>query len=444
MPRTNLRLAEDQSKAPTRKFSFTVASLAALKPPVPPPGKTEARAYVYDTRCPGLACCITSTGLKTFYVYRKLDGRPVRVRLGGMEISIEQARTLATKANAQIASGINPQAAKTAGRSELTLGDAFERYLEEHAKVHKRTWDEDRRTFDRHLSGLKARRLSQITKATVTSLHTKIGKGPNEYTITGPKGKTFKKKYPNGSPVAANRVVELVRAVYAWAIEQGIFKGENPATSITPFPERQRERFLQPDELPRFFAAVNSAYNPVARDCFLIELFTGARRSNVQAMRWDQVNLERAVWTVPASEAKGGKEMVICLSEQALKILKQRKADAKSEWVFPGRDGVSHIKDPMRSWRSIQEKAGLQDLRIHDLRRTFGSYQAANGASLPIIGKSLGHSSQQATAIYARLNLDPVRASVDAATAAIIKAAGPAAQAPAQADAEQTGDPTDR
>ncbi|MCX5658223.1 MAG: tyrosine-type recombinase/integrase [Planctomycetota bacterium] len=391
-----------------------------------------------------MACCITNTGSKSFYLYRKVEGRPVRVRLGGMDISIEQARHLAALANGKIAQGVNPQEAKVQKRDELTLGEVFSRYMDEHAKVRKRTWEEDQGIFDRHLGGLNARRLSQITRGNVTSLHTKIGKGPNEYTITGPKGKTFTKKYPKGSPVSANRVVELLRGVYAWAIRQGIFKGENPAAAISPFPETQRERFLQPDELPRFFEAVKSAFNPVARDCFLVELYTGARRSNVQAMQWDQVNLDRALWTIPASEAKSGREMTVYLSGPAVEILRKRKAEAKSAWVFPGRDGLGHIKDPMRSWRTVLKKAGLQDLRIHDLRRTFGSYQAATGASLPIIGKSLGHTSPQATSVYARLNLDPVRASVDAATDAILKASGQAPQAPAQADADQAGEPADR
>ena len=115
-------------------------------------------------------------------------------------------------------------------------------------------------------------------------------------------------------------------------------------------------------------------------------------------------------------ETKSGEPVTLALPPAAMTILQTRKVDSSSEWVFPGKGATEHLMEPKTAWKRIIARAGIKDLRIHDLRRTLGSWQAAAGSSLPIIGKSLGHKSLGATQIYARLNLDPVRASVNKAT----------------------------
>jgi integrase len=159
-------------------------------------------------------------------------------------------------------------------------------------------------------------------------------------------------------------------------------------------------------------------------DFFLLAILTGARRSNLQAMRWQDVNLERAVWTIP--KTKNGLPQTIPLPPEAVAILEHRKAEAihRETFVFPGPGKTGHLMEPKRAWDAVLKAAGIEDLRIHDLRRTLGSWQARQGASLAIIGKSLGHRTHQATAIYARLDLDPVRQSVESATAAMFEAGG--------------------
>ena len=103
-------------------------------------------------------------------------------------------------------------------------------------------------------------------------------------------------------------------------------------------------------------------------------------------------------------------------------ITARKEAANGSPWVFPHKTKCGHITEPKNAWARICKSAKLSDLRIHDLRRTLGSWQAAGGSSLHVIGKSLGHRNQATTAIYARLNLDPVRESVNRATAAILAA----------------------
>lgn len=198
----------------------------------------------------------------------------------------------------------------------------------------------------------------------------------------------------------------------------------NPAKGIRRNPEKSRDRFLQSDELPRFFAALATEPNPVIRDYILVSLLTGARRANVLSMRWTELNLEEGVWRIPVT--KNGTPQNVPLSPETIEILSGRKdaAGAGEVFVFPGEGETGHLVEPKKGWLRVLEHAGLSDLRIHDLRRTLGSWQAKTGASLAIIGKSLNHKSHQTTAIYARLDLDPVRESVARATAAMLAAAG--------------------
>ena len=163
-------------------------------------------------------------------------------------------------------------------------------------------------------------------------------------------------------------------------------------------------------------------HNDKIRDYITFALLTGARKSNVLAMRWDQINLNRREWRIPRT--KNETPQIVTLTEEAAFLLQQRKATATNDFVFPGTGRTGHLTEPKKGWGRILKQAGIADLRIHDLRRTLGSWQARTGASLAIIGKSLNHKSPQATAIYARLDLDPVRASVEKATKAMFEAAG--------------------
>lgn len=423
MARPAVRLTSDDNtrRLPTR-LAFTDARCRAL--PLP----DEGRAWVYDEKTPSLCMMTTAAGAKVFYCLKKANRKWQRVRLGTLaEMSVDAARKAAAAKTLAAIAGKDLMAEKRAAQGETTLGDIFTRYLDEHARTFKRTWEEDERIYRCHLDRMKARRLSDITPEAVAALHARIGKGPNTYTRTGPNGKTFTRTYP-GSPVSANRAAELLRGVYSWAIKSRIFDGPNPAAHIRPFPEVSRSRFLQPDELARFFAAVDQAENATARDALLVMLWTGARKSNVLAMTWGSLDLNTGAWAISAAEAKAGQELRVYLPAEARAILTARRpADAKPDgYVFPGRDGTGHLVDLMRTWRGVCKRADLADLRPHDLRRSLGSWAAGSGASLPIIGRMLGHSNAAATQVYARVNLGPVAAAVESAVAAMRAAATPA------------------
>jgi integrase len=381
------------------KMNFTKASLDAL--PLPASGK---RAVYHDKKTNGLQIRISSTGVKTFCVYRRVkNGNPERVTLSRYpDMSIEQARKEASRINTLIVEGINPNSDIRALKTETTLNDLFENFLNHRrnkrgaylSEKTKRTYLYD---FNLYLRKWGKRQLSQFKDTDFSKLHTEIGVK---------------------HPTTANRVVAMVSSMFGHAEESKLFKGANPAQGIKKFPEIKRDRFLQKDELPNFFKALEDEPNKTLSDYFFISLFTGARRSNIQEMQWSQINFENAEWRIPVT--KNGEPQTVVLIPAVIEKLLERRCN-NSPWVFPSTGVTGHLVEPKKAWKRVLERAGILNLRIHDLRRTLGSWQAATGANSYVIGKSLGHKSQQATAIYARLNIDPVRESVEKATRAMLK-----------------------
>lgn len=379
------------------KYNFTKVFIEAL--PLAEAGK---RNIYHDKKIPGLQLRVTS--VKTFFVNRRIKGGdPQRITLGRYpDMTIEQARLKAMEIAHMIADGKSPADMEREARKEMTLDALFEEYMMRCALFNKRP-DKPEATYRLYLSSMGRRKLSTIKHEEIDRLHKKIGR---EIGI-----------------VTANIVLKLLHVMFNKAInEWRIWKGENPAHGISKFPEQSRDRFLQADELPRFFQAVAEEENETIRDYVLISLLTGARRSNVLSMRWQDVNFKRAEWRI--QETKNGTPQTVTLSPEAITILSNRKSSSAGIFVFPGTGKEGHLMEPKKGWKRILERSGIEDLRIHDLRRTLGSWQAKTGASLAIIGKSLNHKNQNTTAIYARLDLDPVRVSVNTATNAMFEAAG--------------------
>lgn len=379
------------------KFNFTKAAIDRLLTP------TNGWAYHYDLKVQGLGIGVGKTGKKTFILYRKINGSPERLTLGRYpDLTIEQARGKASEINSAIAQGANPAEAKRGREAEPTFGALFSKYIERHAKQNKRTWAEDQQRFRQYLeSPLSKKKISQVNRHVVASLHSDITMA--------------------GHPVVANRVLALVSSIYGWAVSAGLVE-TNPVRGIKRNKEKSRDRFLQSDELPRFFRALGEETNETMRDYFLLSLLTGARRANVLCMHWGDVNLDRAEWRLKTT--KNGMPQTVTLSPQAMEVLRNRLPADIMSFVFPGKGKSGHLVEPKKGWERILARAGLADLRIHDLRRTLGSWQAKQGASLVIIGKSLNHKNPNTTAIYARLDQDPVRHSVNTATSAMMEAAG--------------------
>ncbi|WP_020561585.1 tyrosine-type recombinase/integrase [Methylosarcina fibrata] len=384
------------------KINFTKAALDGLA--LPEAGKRET---YHDLKTNGLQLRVTSNGVKTFSLFRRVkNGSPERVTLGRYpDMSVEQARTESTRLNGLLVQGINPNTDARALKTETTLQELFDEFLKHRrnkrgAFLSEKTKRSYRYDFGLYLEKWGRRKLSQFKDTDFGKLHAEIGKE---------------------HPTTANRVIAMASSLFSYAAERKLFKGTNPAHGIKKFPETKRDRFLQSDELPAFFEALAEEPNDTLRDYFLLLLLTGARRSNAQEMQWSQLNLDRAEWRIPTT--KNGEPQTVTLTPEAVTILQTRRG-GDPVWVFPGSGATGHLVEPKKAWKRILDRAGLSDLRIHDLRRTLGSWQAKTGASLAIVGKSLNHKSPSTTAIYARLDLDPVRESVERATSAMLAAGG--------------------
>lgn len=406
----------------TNKIRFTKSGIETITPP------GEGRATYYDTMIPKLACRVTAAGSKTFYIIKRADSGMAWVKLGTFpDMTVEQARNAAEKSLGEFAKGNNPAKAKREEKQKITLGQAFQNYFDQHVRPRGvktgadilATWqrfigdmpDEPAKKHGRkrqkHPAGVNwsNRKIDQIEAGEVRALHASIGAT---------------------HPIMANRVIEILSAVYGHAADMG-YAGGNPTSGVKPFKEAKRDRFIQANELPVFFTELANETSEDFKHFVLLSLLTGARRINVMSARWEDVNLDSAIWRIPDTVSKNGEPMILPLGVEAVQILRARlPEDGKpaTPWVFPADSASGHITPPKKRWQGLLQRCGIDNLRIHDLRRSLGSWQAITGASLVIIGKSLGHKSADATMIYARLNTDPVRASVSAATSAMLEAAG--------------------
>jgi integrase len=354
------------------------------------PYPTEGQCFLRDAELPGFAVRL-SPGAKTFILEKRIHGRMRRITIGPYgPLTLDQARERALALSHEINDGHDPADARQAKCKELTFGELAELYLARHAP-RKRTASNDRNMLNRYFAVWQHRRLSSLARKDVALLHSCIGET---------------------APYAANRVVALVRKMFNLAHLWGVYTGENPATSIELFSEERRDRFVQPQELPKLFEALQEEPNPYLKTAFLVALLTGARRSEILSMRWEHVDTQQAVWRIP--HTKANRPHYLPLPQPVLALLEGLPRLQDNHYVFPGRDGTGHLVNIAKAWTRIRSRANLPDVRIHDLRRTLGSWLAASGASLVLIGNALNHTQVSTTAIYARMNLDPVRVALEA------------------------------
>ena len=279
------------------KINFTHRTLNSLTTP------DSIRSITYfDTQVDNLNIIVTRSGSKTFYVRKNIDGQSKRIRLGAYpDLSVDNARNMALEIKSTIAKGKNPFEQQVMKKKEFTLNEMFEYYLEHHAKPHKKPYSikSDISNYTNHIKkqiGLK--KLSAISNSDIVKIHTAIGLK---------------------HPYMANRVLALLSSLFNKAIEWQIAKGLNPTNGIKKFKEKSRDRFLQKDELMRLFQALESEPNHDIRDYVYLSLYTGARRSNVLAMQWTELDLDAGTWRV--EETKNGETQKIPLVKDALAIL---------------------------------------------------------------------------------------------------------------------------
>lgn len=357
---------------------------------------------VWDSQVKGFGVRVSPKGKKVYLIKYvgedKKQRKPVVGEHGFM--TAEEARVEALDLLSKAKKGNDPQSEKEKQKAIPTLNQFFEMYIERHAKQHKKTWKFNVEYYNRHLrDAFGDKQITNITQTEVAKLHKRIGE--------------------NSGRSMANQIITLLGMIFNKAVDWEYYEGRIPTQHIKKFKEKARDRFLQSYELPLFLDALNQEES-VFRDFFYILLLTGQRKTNVLTMKWKDINLKEGYWRIP--ETKNGEPLVVPLVQDAIEILKERKIESKNLiWVFESETSESgHIIDPKKAWARIRKRSGIEDLNMHDLRRTMGSYQTIQGSSSFIVAKSLGHKSIKSTEIYARLNIDPVRQSMENATSFIL------------------------
>jgi integrase len=406
--------------------------------PIPPKGK---QAEVWDSDLAGLHVRVQASGRRTYRFKYRSAGRQVIVTLGQHgPVTAEQARERALTLAAAVADGRDPaqekQAAKHAAEEErrraITLAELSERWFSEgpDANPDKRasSWASDRIAFKRHINPLIGKVLVRdLKRDDVERMQRSIAAGATAMDErTGPRGRAIVR----GGRAAAARAVGVLSSCLSWAQDRGIVSA-NPCQRVKKLRVEARERFLSEAEVGRLLDVVaameaEAALLPVFADAIRLLLLTGARRSEVLNLRWEEVDLERGLIVLGGVRHKSGNtqgKKAIPVSAPVAALIAQRPRLGPYVFASP-RNALKPAVGLPKAWRAVRARAGLLGVRPHDLRHSFASFGAAGGASLLLIGKALGHSQAATTARYAHLGNDPVRDLAEKVGATIMGAQG--------------------
>lgn len=365
---------------------------------------------IWDDSLTGFGLRVAPSGRKTFLVkYRAGRGenaiqRKLSIGVYG-RVTVDEARSEAKRILGEVATGKDPAGDRAKAANGAISFDRFcDTYLEQHADAKKKASSaaEDRRLIDTKLrKRFRRQPVGEITRAEVARFHAAL----------------------KGTPYTANRCLALLSKMFALAEDWGFRdRGTNPCHSVSKYREEKRERYLSPDELKRLHAAIDvvgqGGASRTGAEVLRLLILTGARKGEILSLRWDEFDPERL--TIMKRDSKTGRKP-IPISEAAADIIARQEQAADSPYVFPASRGSGHFQGLTKVWLDVRNRAKLNDVRIHDLRHTFASYAVAGGASLPVLGRILGHTQSQTTQRYAHLSDDPVRRTIEATNAVLSK-----------------------
>jgi len=352
-----------------------------------PKGKEKLK--IHDQKCRGLILEVRPTGIKTYFMrYKTLRGRYKQIKLGrATDLSVNQARKLGHKILGDVAMGKDPQQEKKVLQNVPTFEEfVWHEYLP-YIESYKKSWKTDVILLRNHLiPKFGGMHMDQIKRDHIISLHQQC-------------------LLADYKPATANRLVILLRYIFNLALKwdtAGV--RTNPTKEVSLAEENnQRDRYLDKNELDRLCKALKESENPLLEPIILMLLLTGARKSEVLKAKWHNFDFERRTWQIPGTDTKTGKTRTIPLSDSALEVLDKIKYVDGCPYVFPNPETQKPFTSIFRSWDTARKKAGLGEVRIHDLRHSFSSFLINSGRSIYEVSELLGHTQIKTTMRYAHL-----------------------------------------
>jgi integrase len=393
----------------------------------------RAQTDLWDGELRGFGVRVHETGRKTFTLLYRMPGtrRVERLTIGTFgELSVDEARKRARLALADVSRGANPAEERRSRKLTLTVAELGESFLEDVRSRRKSTTAvEYSRLWNKHivpaLAGLK---ITEVTTAHVAALHRSLRK----------------------TPYLANRVLALVGSFFTYAAQQGArSRHSNPSEGVTAYAERKRERYLSAEEFGRLAQALVVAErygltpastrrrvrktgesakhrpksadtlkpaNPVAVAAIRFLILTGWREREALRLRWSELDFSRK--QARLLDTKNG-QSARHLGAAALLLLSELDRVEGNPHVFPGAIAGEPLIEINRVWYAVRHAAGLDDVRLHDLRHSYAATLAGGGESLLVIGKLMGHKRGETTQRYAHLHDNPLTAAADAANVQI-------------------------
>jgi integrase len=389
---------------------ITKRTVEALRP--------DGRDYVrWDQELTGFGVRVRPSGSKSFVAVYRTGGRnsPLRrVTIGAVgKIDVEEAREAARKILAGAELGQDHAADRAKARAELTISELCDLYLADGCDTKKAsTVATDRGRIERHIKPLLGRkRTGEVTRADIEKFMRDVAAGKTAADV-----KTIKRgrAIVEGGKGTATRTVGLLGGIFSFAVAHRM-RTDNPVRGVKRYPDRQGQTFLSLAQLTRLGQALDAAKRggASAAAVAIIRLlaFTGARKNEIAALRWSEVDFDHGYLRL--QDSKTGAKL-IPLGAPARKILASLPRIAGSAFVFPAATGRSAFQGVDKVWRKVRIAAGFPSLRLHDLRHSFASTALGRGDALPVIGAILGHADVKTTSRYAHLADDPVKQAANA------------------------------
>jgi integrase len=360
----------------------------------------KAKWDLFDSNCKGLMLETRSTGGKTFYLrYQDARGKTRQLKLADeRDISYVQAKQLADKHRNSIAMGLDPSEEKQSLKQAPSVAQFIHQSYLPFVQGYKRSWKCDLSLLKNHVEPVWGKKyLDQVTKSDVVAL------------FAG-----HRKTYTPGS---CNRLLILIRFMFTLAL-----RWETPGLKSNPAKDHpllkeqnQRERFLSEPDAQALFVAIKQSVNPMLQHIIPILILTGARKREVLDARWEDIDFEHKSWRIHTT--KSGQPRYVPLSDGAIAVLDALPRDG--EWIFPNEDTGKPYSSIYASWHTARTRAGLADVRVHDLRHSFASFLVNAGRSIYEVQRLLGHAHIRTTQRYAHLSKDTLLDATNAVNSAV-------------------------